>query len=211
MEQNLPLMTKKAWGIVRVLFFMLRKGIISKRKLLLDLNMVMKRGNKIASKAIGNFLMFNHHHRNDHSTPASSSSPTDYEFSCSNTPNYTFPFHLPTTKRRNQHHHNSSFLSCSFHAPPTMHDDDDQLASVDTVNAVKMALEMFNNTSNLYAPSPMLPGFGKSPMGRQLRITDSPFPLREEDHGDNGVVDQKAGEFIANFYRELQKQRGIMD
>ncbi|CAN0858749.1 hypothetical protein LINGRAHAP2_LOCUS7439 [Linum grandiflorum] len=70
---------------------------------------------------------------------------------------------------------------------------------------------MFNNTSNLYAPSPMLPGFGKSPMGRQLRITDSPFPLREEDHGDNGVVDQKAGEFIANFYRELQKQRGIMD
>ncbi|CAN0858751.1 hypothetical protein LINGRAHAP2_LOCUS7439 [Linum grandiflorum] len=160
MEQNLPLMTKKAWGIVRVLFFMLRKGIISKRKLLLDLNMVMKRGNKIASKAIGNFLMFNHHH---------------------------------------------------LHAPPTMHDDDDQLASVDTVNAVKMALEMFNNTSNLYAPSPMLPGFGKSPMGRQLRITDSPFPLREEDHGDNGVVDQKAGEFIANFYRELQKQRGIMD
>ncbi|CAN0858752.1 hypothetical protein LINGRAHAP2_LOCUS7439 [Linum grandiflorum] len=156
MEQNLPLMTKKAWGIVRVLFFMLRKGIISKRKLLLDLNMVMKRGNKIASKAIGNFLMFNHHHRNDHSTPASSSSPN-------------------------------------------------------TVNAVKMALEMFNNTSNLYAPSPMLPGFGKSPMGRQLRITDSPFPLREEDHGDNGVVDQKAGEFIANFYRELQKQRGIMD
>ncbi|CAN1215750.1 hypothetical protein LINPERPRIM_LOCUS358 [Linum perenne] len=156
MEQNLPLMTKKAWGILRVLFFMLRKGIISKRKLLLDLNMVMKRGNKIASKAISNLLIFNHHNRND--------------------------------------------------APPTKHDDD-----VDTVNAVKMALEMFNGNGPIYAPSPMLPGFGKSPVGRQLRITDSPFPLKEEDQGDNGVVDKKATDFIANFYRDLHNQRGFMD
>ncbi|CAN1215748.1 hypothetical protein LINPERPRIM_LOCUS358 [Linum perenne] len=186
MEQNLPLMTKKAWGILRVLFFMLRKGIISKRKLLLDLNMVMKRGNKIASKAISNLLIFNHHNP--------SSSPTEYEFSCSNTPNYTFP-----TKR-------GFFMSCVFHAPPTKHDDD-----VDTVNAVKMALEMFNGNGPIYAPSPMLPGFGKSPVGRQLRITDSPFPLKEEDQGDNGVVDKKATDFIANFYRDLHNQRGFMD
>ncbi|CAN1215749.1 hypothetical protein LINPERPRIM_LOCUS358 [Linum perenne] len=194
MEQNLPLMTKKAWGILRVLFFMLRKGIISKRKLLLDLNMVMKRGNKIASKAISNLLIFNHHN-------PSSSSPTEYEFSCSNTPNYTFPFHLPTTTTKR-----GFFMSCVFHAPPTKHDDD-----VDTVNAVKMALEMFNGNGPIYAPSPMLPGFGKSPVGRQLRITDSPFPLKEEDQGDNGVVDKKATDFIANFYRDLHNQRGFMD
>ncbi|CAI0423343.1 unnamed protein product [Linum tenue] len=191
MEQNLPLVAKKAWGIVRVIFFMLRRGLISKRKLLLDLNMMMKRGNKIASKAIGN-LMFHHHHHHS-AMPA-----TEYEFSCSNTPTH----HLPTL--------GNGFLSCAFHAPPTREDNEKE--QEDTVNAVRMALEIINgsNNSNAYAPSPMLPGFGKSPMRvRQLRITDSPFPLREEDAGDNGVVDKKADEFIANFYRELQKQRGM--
>ncbi|CAL1378253.1 unnamed protein product [Linum trigynum] len=233
MEQNLPLVAKKAWGIVRVIFFMLRRGLISKRKLLLDLNMMMKRGNKIASKAIGN-LMFHHHH---HSAAASSSAPnspppmpaTEYEFSCSNTPTHHLPtFHLPATLaklhlpallatkrggRTNRHSAaggGNGFLSCAFHAPPTREDDEKE--QEDTVNAVRMALEIINgsNNSNVYAPSPMLPGFGKSPMRvRQLRITDSPFPLREEDAGDNGVVDKKADEFIANFYRELQKQRGM--
>ncbi|CAI0423342.1 unnamed protein product [Linum tenue] len=209
MEQNLPLVAKKAWGIVRVIFFMLRRGLISKRKLLLDLNMMMKRGNKIASKAIGN-LMFHHHHH--HSAPNSPPPmpATEYEFSCSNTPTH----HLPTFHRGGRTNRHSAggngFLSCAFHAPPTREDNEKE--QEDTVNAVRMALEIINgsNNSNAYAPSPMLPGFGKSPMRvRQLRITDSPFPLREEDAGDNGVVDKKADEFIANFYRELQKQRGM--
>ncbi|KAF5957067.1 hypothetical protein HYC85_004292 [Camellia sinensis] len=67
-----------------------------------------------------------------------------------------------------------------------------------TVDAVKKALEMMNSEAGssvlpdflqspmmvhdmLYSElsSPALPGFGPSPMVRQLRITDSPFPLRD--------------------------------
>ncbi|GAV61262.1 DUF761 domain-containing protein, partial [Cephalotus follicularis] len=186
MEQNIPVIAKRLWSIVRVVYIMLRKGI-SKRKLMVDLNMMLKRG-KIASKAIGN-LMFHHHHDRHVSSFVA---PLDYEFSCSNTPNYTFPFHL--SKRR----HN--FFACA-HAPPTQ---DDDLA---TVNAVKGVLEILNNNEMVVEASPMLPGFGRSPMIRQLRITDSPFPLRDVDDDDNGKVDKAAEEFIQKFYKDLKNQR----
>ncbi|KAB5574287.1 hypothetical protein DKX38_001481 [Salix brachista] len=199
MDQNLPVIAKRAWNMVRVIFFMLRKGF-SKRKLLVDLNMMLKRGNKIASKAIGNLMFHHHHHHNDHRNGSFKPAPCEYEFSCSNTPTYSHPFHI--NKRRHHHHHNN-FLSCAFNEPPTQDDHD-----LVTMNAVKMALELLNN-NEFPVPveaSPMLPGFGMSPMVRQLRITDSPFPLRGVDD-DNGYVDKKADEFIEKFYKELRKQK----
>ncbi|GKC85537.1 hypothetical protein Tco_1141254 [Tanacetum coccineum] len=48
MEQNLPIITKKLWRLMRVMFFMLKKGI-SKAKIMADVNMMIKRG-KIAGK-----------------------------------------------------------------------------------------------------------------------------------------------------------------
>ncbi|OAY53067.1 uncharacterized protein LOC110612689 [Manihot esculenta] len=196
MEQNLPVIAKRIWETVRVIFFMLRKGI-SKRKLLVDLNMMLKRGNKIATKAIGNLMFHHHDHHRNISFPAP---PQEYEFSCSNTPMYSLPFHV--NKRRHHNHHHNNFFSCAFHAPPTLDDD------VTTMNAVKLALEMLNNNNNevMVEASPMLPGFGRSPMVRQLRITDSPFPLRDVDD-DNGIVDKKAEEFIERFYKELRQQQ----
>ncbi|KAK7319951.1 hypothetical protein RJT34_04680 [Clitoria ternatea] len=50
-----------------------------------------------------------------------------------------------------------------------------------------------------------LPGFGKSPVARQLRVTDSPFPLNYEE-GDS-QVDVAAEEFIRKFYKDLSLQR----
>nr|GEY52522.1 transcription factor like [Tanacetum cinerariifolium] len=43
----------------------------------------------------------------------------------------------------------------------------------------------------------------------QLRVTDSPFPVPEQETVDeNGVqVDKKADEFIKNFYNELKMQK----
>ncbi|XP_018839148.1 uncharacterized protein LOC109004895 [Juglans regia] len=192
MEPNVPpVIAKRIWSIVRVAFFMLRKGI-SKRKLMLDLNMMMKRG-KIAGKAITN-LMFNHNHHHN----AASSAPREYEFSCSNTPNYTF--HLSNKRRHHSHnnHHHSHFFSCA-HAPATL---DDDLATMNAVKAVLM--EMLNNEAAVEA-SPALPGFGRSPMVRQLRITDSPFPLREAD--EDSHVDKAAEEFIERFYKQLRQQK----
>nr|XP_009609438.1 uncharacterized protein LOC104103256 [Nicotiana tomentosiformis] len=60
MDKNLPVMAKKFWNIVRVAYFMLRKGL-SKRKLMLDLNLLMTRG-KIAGKAAIQNLIFHHNH-----------------------------------------------------------------------------------------------------------------------------------------------------
>ncbi|KAL3335296.1 hypothetical protein AABB24_031487 [Solanum stoloniferum] len=130
MDQKLPVIGKKFWKIVRVAYFMLRKGLSSKRKLMFDLNLLMKRG-KIAGKAAFQNLLFQGHNNINQST-----SKEYYEFSCSNSP-----------------------------------------------------------------------AFGRTPTVRQLRITDSPFHLREADNGDMiSHVDEKADEFISRFYRDLRRE-----
>ncbi|XP_061359154.1 uncharacterized protein LOC133303282 [Gastrolobium bilobum] len=198
MENNLPVIAKRVWSMVRVVFFMLRKGI-SKGKLMMDLNMMLKRRGKLAGKAISN-LMFHHHHhggstssRRSHDSHLQFSASREYEFSCSNTPNNFFPI-----GKRHRHNNHNHFFTCA-HAPPT-HDDD-----AVTVNAVKAVLEMLNNEAMVEA-SPALPGFGKSPMVRPLRVTDSPFPLRDDDGDKDNMVDKAAEEFIKRFYKDLRKQ-----
>ncbi|KAK7261779.1 hypothetical protein RIF29_28098 [Crotalaria pallida] len=205
MESNLPIIAKRVWSMVRVVLFMLKKGI-SKGKLMMDLNMILKRRGKLAGKAIAN-LMF--HHNNGGGSTSSRrdanlqfSAQREYEFSCSNTPNYFFPI-IGGKKHNRGHNHNHNFFTCA-HAPPTV--DDEAV----TVNAVKAVLEMLNNNNEVmveaYA-SPALPGFGKSPMVRQLRVTDSPFPMRDGDDDDkDNMVDKKADEFIKRFYKQLRKQ-----
>lgn len=58
-----------------------------------------------------------------------------------------------------------------------------------------------NKTNSRAAVSP---GFLKSPVVRQLRITDSPFPLSNSD-GD-GKVDEDAEMFILRFYNGLRRE-----
>lgn len=180
MEQNLPIIAKKFWHIIRVVYLMLRKGI-SKAKLLADLNIMMKRG-KIASKAAMHNLVFHHHH----SDAAGVSYPTplnEYEFSCSNTPAHAPAFRLPFHLSKRKPH---------SHAPPQPSDAELFAAAVEIA------------AGRGVAPSPGLPGFGRTPMVRQLRITDSPFPVtgvEEDSH-----VDEAAEKFIMKFYKDLRRQ-----
>ncbi|KAK4719191.1 hypothetical protein R3W88_017529 [Solanum pinnatisectum] len=178
MDQKLPVIAKKFWKIVRVAYFMLRKGLSSKRKLMFDLNLLMKRG-KIAGKAAFQNLMFQGHNNNINQ----STSKEYYEFSCSNSPAFHLPFNI--NKR------------ISKHSQPEHND-------ISMMNAaVLKALEMLQSET----ASPALPGFGRTPTVRQLRITDSPFPLREADNGDMiSHVDEKADEFISRFYRDLRRE-----
>ncbi|XP_055831615.1 uncharacterized protein LOC129900627 [Solanum dulcamara] len=180
MDQKLPVIAKKLWKIVRVAYFMLRKGLSSKRKLMFDLNLLMKRG-KIAGKAAFQNLMFQGHN-NINQGAHQCTSQEYYEFSCSNSPAFHLPFNL--NKRINNKHSQSE------------HDD------VSIMNAaVLKALEMLQSET----ASPALPGFGRTPTVRQLRITDSPFPLTSD--GDMlSHVDQKADEFISRFYRDLRRE-----
>ncbi|CAN4098325.1 unnamed protein product [Withania somnifera] len=181
MDQKLPVVAKNFWKIVRVAFFMLRKGLSSKSKLMFDLN---RRG-KFATKAAIQSLVFHSHNVQGHQ----SSRKEYYEFSCSNSPAFHLPFNL--NKRINKHNH---------HALPTMEHEDFIMMNT----AVLKALEMLQSET----ASPALPGFGRTPTVRQLRITDSPFPLTDAaDHGDMiSHVDEKADEFISRFYRDLRRE-----
>ncbi|KAL5056979.1 hypothetical protein RYX36_028583 [Vicia faba] len=49
-------------------------------------------------------------------------------------------------------------------------------------------------------------GFERSPAMRQLRVADSPFPLRDDDEKDN-QIDKGRGTFHNGFYSQLKMQR----
>ncbi|KAL0315685.1 UNVERIFIED_CONTAM: hypothetical protein Sradi_5446700 [Sesamum radiatum] len=186
MEKSPPEIAKKLWNIVRIVFYMMRKSL-AKSKIMLDLHMLLKRG-KLASKAaIGNLMLHHHHNHNYYSALTCRSndvttsfiSPREYEFSCSNSPAYG------PSKRRNHvnRHHQPD------HDLKVMHKVFDILNRYDVVEA-----------------SP-LPGFGRSPVGRQLRVTDSPFPVKDPE--ENHQVDRDCEEFIKKFYKDLKNQKRI--
>lgn len=181
-EGSTEMVAKKVWNIVRVMFFMLRKGI-AKSKIMADFHLMLKRG----KKALLNNLMLNYYmasftsSRSHHNHHATFISPRDYEFSCSNSP--VIPFHA--VKRTHKNHRFSK---------PSQHHD------VSTLPAVQKVLEILNND----ASNSPFPAFGKSPIGKQLRVTDSPFPLK--DDGDS-QVDVAAEEFIKKFYNDLNLQK----
>lgn len=188
-EQSSQVMAKKLWKIVKTMLYMLRKGI-SKSKLLVDLHMMFKRG-KLAGKAIGNLMLYHHYaaftcrSTNDMSFV----SPKEYEFSCSNTPFYSSYF----AKRKSHHNHQHNHQS------------------IDDINVARKVFEMLSCHEKPEAsPFIALPGFGQlTPMVRQLRITDSPFPVKDSNDQEDVQVDKAAEEFIKKFYKELKQQKRI--
>ncbi|KAK1422487.1 hypothetical protein QVD17_25632 [Tagetes erecta] len=131
---------------------------MSKTKLSLDLNMIIKRS-KIAGKALQNLML--HHHKS----------------SATNGFNHTSKKHEKKSVVVNDGH---------------------EEIFVDV--AVIKALEMLTSA----AASPAVCRFGKSPMVRQLRITDSPFPLCNGE--EDSYVDEAAEKFILKFYDDLRRQ-----
>jgi len=191
-EARQGVVAKKLWNMVRVLLFIIRKGI-AKSKTMVDLNLILKRG-KLAGKSLINTLMLNHQLYHSSFTCRSDNnsfiSPCEYEFSCRNTP--ANPLHHSSrrfSKSRRQRHNDFSIMN-------------------NNIAVQKVFIEMMLNNEKVEAvansPLVTLPGFGKSPVGRQLRVTDSPFML--EDEGNCHQVDIAAEEFINNFYKELKRQ-----
>ncbi|XP_022756451.1 uncharacterized protein LOC111304198 [Durio zibethinus] len=196
-----PVVAKKLWNIVRVVFFTLKTGIL-KSKIMVDLHFMIKKGKYNAGKAISNLVF--HQKVQDHLSALSCRSndahlsfisPREYEFSCRNSPAF-YPFYSHKRKHRNHHFYNNHHR---FGKSAHYHYDD-----VTTVAAVQKVLEMLNNEAAVEASPMVFPGFGRSPMVRQLRVTDSPFPLKEE--GDS-QVDKAAEEFINKFYKDLKLQK----
>ncbi|XP_058759189.1 uncharacterized protein LOC131654164 [Vicia villosa] len=175
MENNLPVISKRVLSLVRVAFFMLKKEI-SKGKIMMNLNMILRRRSKLAGKAIANLISHHPNHggstsnRHSHYSHQFTSS-REYEFSCSNTPNHFFSI----GKRHHIHNHKNNAQA------RLMHDDE-----VTTMNAMKAVVEMLNNDQTIVEASPG-------------------FPLRDDDEKDN-QVDKAAEDFIKRFYSQLRKQ-----
>ncbi|KEH27185.1 hypothetical protein MtrunA17_Chr6g0486781 [Medicago truncatula] len=173
--------TKKVWNTLRIILFMFTKNI-AKSKMVAQLNLLLKRGKLAAIKAIANTLTLRHH------SSASFVSPHDYEFSCSNSPAF-IKFH---NKNKNHHH--------------GRHRND--------VSTIQKVLEILNDVdaSSFSSPSPLVtfPGFGKTPIGKKIRVTDSPFPLKVDEGDDHSYVDVAAEEFIKRFYKNLNLQEKLV-
>ena len=198
MELHSPTAAKKLWNFLRVAFFMMRKGLISKRKLVMDMNLMMKRG-KIMGKNLGN-LVFHHHHR----PPPSSSrgygfTLQEYEFSCTNSPN-PVSFHA---KRRHNY----------FPCLNAVAEDPDETPRP-AFSAVPRMIE--------YTPTPSPQCCSSLAVSQELAKSPlrSPFSVRisnfsEEDAGEIlgssncEEVDDEAEQFIKRFYEQLRAQSRI--
>ncbi|XP_020248389.1 uncharacterized protein LOC109825889 [Asparagus officinalis] len=188
MELHSPAAAKRLWNFFRVAYFMMRKGLISKRKLVMDMNLFMKRG-KIMSKNLRKNLIHHHHHHRRSSGYGFSLQ--EYEFSCSDSPNPVF-FH---SKRRHNHHHYFPCLNS---------------------NAVEDSVETPSHARAVprieYSPSPSpspLPLPSPSPSPFSVRISN----FSDEEDGDESMsreeVDDEAEQFIKRFYEQLRAQKSI--
>ncbi|KAI0522538.1 hypothetical protein KFK09_004918 [Dendrobium nobile] len=189
MESNTsPTITKRLCHIVRLVCYMLR-NCISMRKLMMDLQLLLKRG-KLAGKFLSNFITHNH---GGAASPAATG--RSIEFSCSNTPFYT------AIKKKNRRRRQVEY---------------------DNFDAamIKKAFEMLNaevsdmesvRSSAMPSPSPSPAAMWwleKSPaVVRQLRVTDSPFMLNENEVVEEAKVDKEADDFIRRFYEHLRRQQ----
>ncbi|KAG2241627.1 hypothetical protein Bca4012_015353 [Brassica carinata] len=175
MEQNAQVAAKRLWKVVKIVFCVLKTGTV-KNKLMLDLNLMLKRGNKAITNLRRRRSSFT-----GRADVTSSARVRDYEFSCSPA-NDPFAY-IYKRKRR----------------------VDGGIDKEDAVTeAVKKVFELLgeNDTSAAAGESPLV----AFPAVRQLRVTDSPFPL--DDGGDHDhVVDKAAEEFIKKFYKNLKLQK----
>ncbi|KAK9272350.1 hypothetical protein L1049_002721 [Liquidambar formosana] len=194
MEVHSPVIAKRLWNILRITFLMMRKGVISKRKLIMDMNMMMKRG-KLLRKTLGN-LMSHHHSSTRHGAARGSYGIQEYEFSCSNSPNPVF-FHVRMPKRK---HH---YFPCIN--PPLSLDDIEE----ERPKAVVLLPNTPDYTFNFrFDPSDELaPGEKRSPLLSPFSVRVSNYSSEDENvDGGNGQVDDEAEEFITRFYEQLRVQ-----
>jgi hypothetical protein len=232
MEPNMA--PRRLWHVVRAVLFMLRKTV-SKRKLAMDLQLILHRS-KIASKALGKLMNGHGHHDNQ---PAAAKGPPppyssrvldpalsvygprgtglEVEFSCSNTPSYP-PIQLIPTKRRRRNNRRTH-RGANGAEPGWYNYDAADIAKVfEVLNDEQLLNDVVGDGAGaaalavLATPSPaMWSSFGRSPAPvKQLRITDSPFPVRDDAADqDGGLVDQEADEFIKKFYDQLRTQQSL--
>ncbi|XP_064947763.1 uncharacterized protein LOC135598149 [Musa acuminata AAA Group] len=192
MELHSRVAGKKLWNYLRVAFFMARKGFASKRKLLMDTNLLMMKRGKLLGKSLRGLM--SHHQHSRPETPAFGR--CEYEFSCSNSPNPVF-FHA---KRR---HNYFPCLHPVVEEPP----DDDTLRRPAVVRLPKLEYSPHCSSVDLLAS-----GVSRTPLLSPFSVRVSNYSSGGEDDDDGGLgqeVDDEAEEFIRRFYEQLRAQSRI--
>ncbi|XP_058092839.1 uncharacterized protein LOC131239249 [Magnolia sinica] len=193
MEAHSPVMSgigRKLWNFLRIAFYMMRKGIISKRKLIMDMNLMMKSRKVIGKRGFGNLIF---HQSRSAMTPRYG--PREYEFSCSNSPN---PVLFHTSKRKNH------YFPCI-----NVHDDDlddfnEQRTPVIVLPRIEYSPAYSNNSR--FDGSDLAVGERLSPLLSPFSIRVSNCSWDEENDGGIRQVDDEAEEFIRRFYEQLKVQ-----
>ncbi|KAK9103998.1 hypothetical protein Scep_020842 [Stephania cephalantha] len=223
-------MAKRMWNVLRVVLYMIRKGgVVWKRKLMVDMNLMMMKRGRVLRKSLGN-LMFHHHHHHHSSKHATSAANNyyytssggfgmnnHYEYSCTNTPNSVL-FHI--SKRK---HH---YFPC-INAPTTC-DADEKLVVEDQYYSKKAVVVVpriqysspsydHDYSSFRFATPDLAPVEKSSPLLKSpfsaVRISNYSSEDDEIDDDDDDVknyraqqVDEDAEEFIRKFYEQLRVQ-----
>lgn len=205
---------KRLLHVLRAVYHMLRRGLCRKR-LMMDLHLLLGRG-KLAGRALRDLMAHQPHggHLGAAAAAAAGASPSelsffhhnprDVEFSCNTTPVYVpgFPFRIRGRGggRGGGHGHGHSHGGGLDAATVA--------AAFEMMNA-QAAAGTGGETPGVpgATPSPMLAlSLGRCPAGtRQLRVTDSPFPVEPE--GVDERVDAEADSFIKRFYDQLRLQQ----
>ncbi|KAK1566606.1 hypothetical protein Q3G72_001927 [Acer saccharum] len=201
---------KKLWNVLRITFFMIRKGLVSKRKLIMDMNLMMKRG-KLLRKSLSNLMSHHHHHHSKHVTRGSFGV-QEYEFSCSNSPNPVF-FHVSRKRKHRCHHHHHHYFPC-INSPQVLEeeeeeDQEDIMEPESYYNELNKAVVLVPKTPE-YTFNFRFDGEKRSsPMPSPFSVRVSNFSSEDDEimtDGGNGQVDDRAEEFIRNFYEQLRAQ-----
>jgi hypothetical protein len=210
-----PGFAKRLVHMLRLVYHMLRRGLCRKR-LLMDLHLLLGRG-KLAGKALRNLVAAAHGGAAGHTVvpagegaaDASPSEPSfchvdpgDVEFSCTTTPSYEPPPIRSLFPFRGRHGGGG----------PDVAEIERAFEMMNAQEAVAGSSGVGAETPSSVAgatPSPLLAlSLGRSPAGvRQLRVTDSPFPVDPE--GVDERVDAKADNFIKRFYEQLRLQQAF--
>ncbi|XP_057440545.1 uncharacterized protein LOC130732536 [Lotus japonicus] len=199
MEVHSQVAAKRLWNVLRITFFMIRKGLISKRKMNMHMNLMMKKG-KLLRKSLSNLMPSHHQQQQQHHS-------SYYEFSCSNSPNPVF-FHMPKRK-----HHRFNFPciqapeefeeGSQLYLSPLKVENDDVPKDVAVVPPKTPEYTFnFRFDATEFAP------------GERKSITLSPFSVRvsnysaleENEEVGSGLVDDQAEDFIRRFYEQLKTQ-----
>ncbi|MCL7037996.1 hypothetical protein MKW94_010155 [Papaver nudicaule] len=207
-------MGKKLWNYFRIAYYMMRKGLMSKRKLIMDMNLMMKGGRTLRKSLVNLMTFHSHHHHQQHSfndiTRGSIGGAQDYEFSCSNTPNPVFP-HM---SKRTRHHYFPCINPPDEEDVGEIYEENDRAVVVVRPNKVGYSPEYAHNFQFSTTATPDL-----APGENKVSQLLSPFAVRVADYSSedeneiqlegmssNPKVDDEAEDFIKRFYEQLRLQ-----